>query len=95
TSTGVFESATLPGGSQPMVPPSTVQGSITNMEWQGLPPPDLLSIIANAEAAARQQHLTQIRSRDLPDSGLGLFAVGSSLIGACVGWKKAKNMRNL
>ena len=90
TSTGVFDSAALPGGAQPVAPPPTVQRLNDPMSWQGIPQNDLASIMANAEASARQRNLQKVRSKDLPSSGIGLFAIGSSLVGACFGWKKVK-----
>lgn len=91
TSAGIFDSVTLGNGAVP--PPLAVQGSTTSMGWQGVPGPDMAAMLANVDAMARAQQIARTRSRShLPDSGLGLFAVGSSLIGACAGWRKAKKV---
>jgi hypothetical protein len=93
TSTGVFDSVTLPGGQNAVVPTTVAQGSNTSTILPEIPQADLASILAHAETAALQRQTQRMRSGNLPDSGFGLFAVGSALVGACVGWKKVKKMR--
>lgn len=90
TSAGVFDSVTLGNGA---VLPPVIQGSVSSTAWQGPASADLAGMLANADAIARTQRLAQVRSRNLPDSGLGLVVVGSSLVGACAGWRKARKLR--
>ncbi len=84
TSAGVFDSVALPGnGVVPTMP--LVQGSVAAPTW-----PPVGSVIPNEAVLAQQRALQEIRSRNLSNSGFGLFAVGSSCIGAYAGWRKGK-----
>lgn len=84
TSAGVFDSVALPGnGVVPTIP--LVQGSVAAPTW-----PPVGSVIPNEAVLAQQRALQEIRSRNLSNSGFGLFAVGSSCIGAYAGWRKGK-----
>lgn len=87
TSTGVFDSVTLAGnGAVPTMPP--VQGSVTPPVWPTMPP--VGSVVPSVDVLTEQRILAEIRARNLANSGFGLFAVGSSCIGAYAGWRKMK-----
>ncbi len=95
TSAGVFDKVTLPGevpartpfpSPAPSLPPST-----------SLPPtpalsPEILAMIRNSQKPRTIPTIKEAHTDRLSQSGIGLFAVGSSMIGSFVGWKRAKKI---
>lgn len=89
-STGVFSTVTLPGNvpvgapTAPPVPPMP-------LPVPALPP--LTSMVQGSIPHMVQGHSIIARKDNLSKTGIGLFAAGSSCIGALIGWKRSKRSR--
>lgn len=83
TSGGVFDSVMLPGS---VAPPVAAQ-EFTPSAW---PPP---TVFADVLAQPQTRRAEIVSDNRLSQSGIGLLVIGYSLMGACVGWRKAKKLK--